>query len=285
MPGITKILRLEFNSGILRYLLSLYYKPNRYYRIPFGHLKGLKMWYDRSINYHAILGLWEQSNFNLLDNVVRRLLKDKDSLTVHDVGANIGLFSLFFTKYSSRIKVVAFEAAPETTKKLEKNVTANEATNIKIVQQAVSDENGTVDFFLAHHHKSSLLYSWASDQGNTHVEKVSVPAITLDAYVERNDNCIPDLIKIDVEGGGASVLAGARQIIAAGRPIILFESHLPVEDDAVIDLLKTLRYKAYRISNSEWVINQTANYREPDGVWGTMLLIPFEKNPMFNDIL
>lgn len=284
MSALSRIFRLEFNSSILRFFLSLIYRPGRFYKIPAGQLKGVKIWYDRSINYHAVLGLWERRNFDLLDKVVKKLYEQKKGLVIYDVGANIGLFSLFFKRYT-QVEVVAFEAAAETLEKLKRNVDANEVGNIMVVSKAVADVDGTVDFFLTHHHKSSLLYAWASDRGVSEVKKVTVPAVSLDTFAKENPARQPDLIKIDVEGGGSSVLAGAKNVIESHRPIILFESHLPVEDAAVSELLLKYKYDAFRINDEKWVTKKSANYTDPEGVWGTMFLIPEERVSILNEIL
>jgi FkbM family methyltransferase len=283
MPSLSRILRLEFNSKLLRSLLSLYYRPGKLYTIPVGHLRGLKIWYNRTVNYHEVLGLYERRNLNILKKIVDRLTQDKPSLNVFDIGANIGMFSLFFTKYKT-FQIVAFEAAPETVDMLQKNLSANNA-KVVVVPKAVSSQDGEVEFFLTHHHKSSLLHSWASEQGTTEVQRISIPAVSIDGFVNENSTLAPDIIKIDVEGAGAGVLSGGEQIISIRRPLILFESHSADEDNSVIELLRKFQYKAYRTTNEKWVLKETANYTDRDGVWGTMMLIPREKVSMFQGIV
>src|SRR6266487_1359416 len=79
----------RFNSVLARRLLGLFYRAGGAYRIWFGPMRGLRMRYDLSINFHAILGLWDTETFKLLDGVlVTSGLLAEDSVAV-DVGGNI----------------------------------------------------------------------------------------------------------------------------------------------------------------------------------------------------
>src|SRR5690606_26520955 len=284
MSALAKLFRLEFNSVFLRSLLSLYYRPNNFYRIVSGPLRRYKIWYDRSVNYHAILGLWERKNFYLLEKVVSQISKVQQSLNLYDVGANIGLFSLFFSKFQPKAQIISFEAVPETVEMLKRNLKAN-AVTVSIVDKALSSDDGFTDFFISHHHKSSLLQNWASDRGTKQVGKITVETVKIDTYCKQNAMLLPDLVKIDVEGAGDKVLKGAYETIKRKRPVILFESHLGAEDEAVIEILALFSYKAYRINDNKWVVNEKKNYKDPDGVWGTMFLFPSEKFASYEKLL
>lgn len=57
------------------------------------------------------------------------------------------------------------------------------------------------------------------------------------------------LLHVDVEGFEWKVLAGARDIIAASRPVILFEQHICLEDIApIMQLLQPLEYEVYMVN-------------------------------------
>jgi FkbM family methyltransferase len=274
--GLSRILNLQFNSSVLRFILSLYYKPGKFYRIPFGALKGFSIWYDRTINFHAILGVWEKDNFDVLMRLFPQLFQGKRFFVVYDIGANIGLFSLYFSKFQN-VQVIAFEAVPATTRSLENNLVRNNVKNVVIVGCAVSSEDGEASFFVGHHHKSSLLKEWASSGGSEETHEIRVPSVKLDSYWDTNPISIPDFIKIDVEGGAGSVLQGASKIFRLARPVILIESHNPSEDNAIMGVLNQFNYDAFRIDDRKWVINKSAGHKDRDGVWGTLVLLPEEK--------
>ena len=61
----------RWNSRLVRGILGLYYREGHVYRVPFGPLRGLRLRYNSTINYHAMLGLWEVANFRVLTTLNR----------------------------------------------------------------------------------------------------------------------------------------------------------------------------------------------------------------------
>ncbi len=250
-----------------RRVLALLYKEGEAYRIPFGPLKGLRLHYDRAINYHAVLGLWDLEAFDYLKDFVR------EGMVVADVGANIGLFSLWAARRGTR--VYAFEPAPYAVGILRKNLELNHIDSVEIAELACSDRKGEIDFFLGHHHHaSSLLPGWASD-GGPPTEKLIVPTETLDGFFA--DRGYPDFIKMDIEGGGVLALEGMEKCLTSKRPLVWIESHTPDEDSAISRLCLRHGYQAYRLQTRSLVENLRATHPDKTGVWGTLLLFPFRK--------
>jgi FkbM family methyltransferase len=274
----------KLSSDTGKKLLSLRFKEGRFYKLMFGHLKGSKLLYRKDVNFHAILGLWEMDSISLL----RRLFKKFDlagkNLVIADVGANIGYYSMFFSKYlGPGTKIFAFEPSSSILSVLRKNIDVNDIRNVTILDKAVSNHTGKEEFFIgAHHHQSSLIGEWA--ENSSVGTKTSVDTITLDDFFsDINEHRYPDIIKMDIEGGGTFALKGCNDCIVQKRPFILMECHTPDEDQAVIELLKKYNYSAFRIDTGKWVKNEEVNYTDREGVWGTMLLLPAESKKKFTD--
>jgi len=266
----------QWNSGLVRRALSLLFRENQWYRIPFGPLRGIKIHYDREVNYHAMLGLWELENFSFLNRVLFKS-EEKPGVVV-DLGANLGLYSIWFRKSMGDHGVVhAFEPAPYALEKLKKHVEANGERNIRMVPMACADKEGTVTFFIGfHHHSSSLFEGWAGG-GQTTPEKVEVASTTLDDYFFGNKLPLPNLIKMDIEGGGVYALKGCRRLAKEQRPFFFIESHTVAEDKAIGDFCLETGYAAYRLSDRNWVKDLRATHPQKDGVWGILFLVPSEK--------
>jgi FkbM family methyltransferase len=270
----------RWNSRLVRRVLGMYYREGREYRVPFGPLRGLRLRYNSTINYHAMLGLWEVANFRVLTTLNRNghPLIAPDA-TVCDVGANIGLFSLWFARqYVPQGRVYAFEAAPQTLERLRDHLSLNSASNIEVVPFACTDRIGPVEFFLGHHHHtSSLNAKWAGGD-RIRPEKISVPGMTLDEFfLGAQPHPCPHFIKMDIEGGGVFALRGCDRVVAKTRPLFLIESHTPDEDCAIRDLIRQHDYAAYRVDNNQWVTALDQVHPHPQGVWGTLLLCPSER--------
>ena len=274
----------QLSSKTVRRILSLKYKDNRSYKLIFGHLKGSHMIYHSDTNFRAILGLWEMDSITVMLRLFRKFELTGKKLVIADVGANAGYYSMFFSKYLAEAsEIFAFEPSSSVINILRQNIEMNGIKNVVILDKAVSDHTGTEQFFIgAHHQQSSLIGGWADN--NTVGTKTSVDSVTLDDFFSNlRQRHYPDIIKMDIEGGGALALKGCNECIVNNRPFILMESHTGDEDQAIIELLKKYDYEAFRIDNAKWVTNKKVNYTDREGVWGTMLLMPEEKKQRFAD--
>ncbi len=128
-----------------------------------------------------------------------------------DIGANIGVKSLFLSRHAHRGRIIAVEAAPSVFECLQANVTANEAHNVECVQAAVGDKIGMVHF------SERSAYGHISDEG------IEVPMVTLHEIVRRFDLPRVDFIKIDVEGFEFPILKSSYDLINHYRSLVLFE--------------------------------------------------------------
>lgn len=280
--GLKKILRLEFNSKFLRSVLNLFYKQGKFYRILFGRLKGFKAYYRHDVNFHAILGFWERDSLEVLVALFRQFGLDKKKTIIADVGANMGYYSLFFARYlHPDSQIFAFEPSVSILDVVKKNLSANNVKNVTLLNEACYDKTGEVTFYIGwHHHKSSVVADWSDNR--TRGERTTVKAISLnDFFYDGKKESLPDLIKMDIEGGGVYALQGCDRCIAEKRPFIIIESHTPEEDMAISNVLLRYDYEAYRVNTKQWVKKRDINHSDPDGVWGTMLLLPKELKDKF----
>jgi FkbM family methyltransferase len=153
----------------------------------------------------------------MFDRQVTALLKEivKPGMTVLDVGANIGYFSVLAAKLAGASgSVWAFEPTPHVVDILKKNVRANGFEDcIHVVPQAVGDELGSVRLYVnVTENTLSSLYPEASGQQYEQIpgqyEFVDVPCTTVDAWAAQRGWPAVALIKMDIEGGETAALAG-----------------------------------------------------------------------------
>ncbi|OBL08221.1 methyltransferase [Mycobacterium sp. 1245499.0] len=133
-----------------------------------------------------------------------------------DVGANIGLHSLAWSKLAP---VLSVEPAPATYARLTANVAANQLHDrIRTVRTAVSDTVGEVEFFVA---KDSAFSSMKDTRRREIADRVVVPCTTLDKLAAE----LPPvgLVKIDVEGFERAVIAGAAGLLRRDQPVLFVE--------------------------------------------------------------
>ncbi len=140
-----------------------------------------------------IATLKEQINSGMYDH----LFKGKHDLVFLDIGANIGLVSIYAVPYCKRI--VAVEPALETWKQLMKNT--KDYQIISVDQSALSPEDGLVDFY-----ENDLNFT-ASSTVNTYGTKTEVRGRTLMSILDRNYLTHVDVCKCDAEGSEGESLS------------------------------------------------------------------------------
>ncbi len=132
-----------------------------------------------------------------------------------DIGANIGLYSIYYAKSKSG-KVFAFEPSVLNTKQLAKNISLNQASEvISVLSSPLTDQNGFAQFKHASLEEGSALSSFGvpyGQDGKSFHENLSYSLLgfSLDFLVEVGlipGN--PSLIKIDVDGIEHLILKGA----------------------------------------------------------------------------
>lgn len=142
----------------------------------------------------------------------------KPGMTVADIGANIGHYTLLAARHVGTTgRVFAFEPEPSNFEWLERNIRLNEFTNVTARRQAVSNVTGPATLHI--HAENTGGHSL--DEGNV------VPGGTVAVETVRLDDVIPegtlDVMKIDVQGAEGFVIEGAEKLLARSDTAIYVE--------------------------------------------------------------
>ena len=230
---------------ILRIPLQLI-GPNTLVRVLRGPLRG-KKWIARSAVHSCWLGMYEQAKMH------RFAASLSAGNVVFDVGANVGLYSLLAAqRVGPAGRVFAFEPLARNLRFLKLHLQLNEVTNVQVVEKAVSDGTGTARFS----ELPSASMGRLSGEGT-----IAVDTVTLDDFI-RAGAAAPQCVKIDVEGGEASVLLGARETLAKHRPTVFVAIHSRSLHRRCTDELLTLGYECSDIEPSDPNDSET-----PDSEW------------------
>nr|WP_294513890.1 FkbM family methyltransferase [uncultured Rhodopila sp.] len=182
-----------------------------------------------------------------LPGIIRACAETHPKGVIVDVGANTGFYALIASRAAPRARVLAFEPFPLAFETLSRNIAANAGVRIRAVPMAVSDRNGEATLYVpTQEHglvetSSSLEEGFRSDYGSTQ----AVPITTLDTYLsnERLAGERVTMIKADVEGHEAAVIAGARATIARWRPLLFLEVLPHGDARAMTSFLAEERYE------------------------------------------
>jgi FkbM family methyltransferase len=160
--------------------------------------------------------------------------------SIWDVGANVGFYTLAFSRYVGQAgSVTAFEPMASNVALLREHLAMNSALNVAVIQAAVADSSGLARFSNQAH--SSMGKIEESQSGYV------IPKITLDQLPTWVRG--PNVIKIDVEGAEGLVLRGGRDIIAKYRPELWIALHGELASLQVYQELQSLGYSVHALNN------------------------------------
>jgi FkbM family methyltransferase len=170
--------------------------------------------------------------------VLRGLSRPGDTLL--DIGANIGYVSAAFLKLVPNSNVVAVDPQPGIIDLLRTNL-APFRNRARILPVALSDQDGTMNFFVDPYNKGASKIVYHNGPGTVQVETWSAETLIARSGVDKID-----LIKIDVEGHETQVISALLPAIQKFKPrAILFEDHgvKAAPEGTIGSLLKSADYK------------------------------------------
>jgi FkbM family methyltransferase len=211
-------------------------KPSYFY--------GEWLWIDKKC-WNSLYLRYESSTAN----VIRSNVHSGD--TFWDVGANVGLFSLFAAKIvGAKGDVVAFEPSPEAFNLLRDNTKG--ISTVRPLPYGIGSQNGTVEMAVQGASSGSSFVKEVTELSQQYhkgipIRSVPVRVYKMDAIAQEAPR--PNVIKIDIEGFEVEALKGGEQLLADARPILIIEIH-PLQiglcgshEDEVFHLLRRHDYE------------------------------------------
>jgi len=158
-----------------------------------------------------------------------------------DVGANVGPYAWLADRFSPR-RVVAFEPTPDLADAI-RTVASRNQLEIQVEQIALSDRDGTAEFYLSNATDSSNSLVAGFRQSSSSID---VSIVRLDTYVA-DTGVIPHALKIDTETSEPDVLSGARNVIANSRPWMIIEVLAGRTEERLMNELAPYEYFWFQI--------------------------------------
>ncbi|WP_411964461.1 FkbM family methyltransferase [Haloferax sp. YSMS24] len=134
---------------------------------------------------------------------------------VYDIGANTGLYSLFAAQKCPEGQVISFEPYPPNLNLLKRDIARNKIQNIKVVDVALSDTVGNVEF--SQPAEEDVGYGSASIESKMSKGTIKIPTTTGQRLIEDGEIPAPNIVKIDVEGSEPLVIEGLEKALSAPR--------------------------------------------------------------------
>ncbi len=231
-PPLARLIRGSINSAVADELAEI--------EVAAGCLEGYKVLLNLRKEKSRWLGTYEPELQAALAEFLR------PGMTIYDVGANIGYVTLMLAHHTgSTGRVYAFEALPENVERIQENIALNHLPNVTVVSAAVTDQNAPVTFYV---HESVGMGKAAGSAGRREEQykaEITVPGLSLDDFVYRQGNPIPQAVKMDIEGGEVLALPGMQRILREAHPLMLLELHGPESEKAAWETLTAAGYSLY----------------------------------------
>jgi FkbM family methyltransferase len=145
-------------------------------------------------------------------------------MTVFDIGANIGQFTLLFASLvGSSGRVVAFEPCKETLQRLRAHLVLNDFPDVITEQSLVYSSHSEIMSFNVYSEGRSvhntignptLYVRGAPGVSEKPVRRDYLNTVTIDQYCSEHGISAIDYLKVDVEGAELEVFQGCREMLA-----------------------------------------------------------------------
>lgn len=209
-----------------------------------GALRGARLLLNLKSEKYYWLGTYEP----ILQKAIAHFVKP--GMVIYDLGANIGYITLIFARAVGETgKVYAFEPLPGNIERLRANVNLNNANHIvHLVPKAVSNEGGNAKFLL---HSSAGMGKLNGIHGRDvpYMGELNVFTVCLDDFVYQDFNPFPNIVKMDIEGGGEKAISGMERILNEARSICFWELHGPEEAYIAWSTLRRGGYSIRRMAS------------------------------------
>lgn len=148
-------------------------------------------------------------------------LENVKDAVVLDIGGNIGLFSLYASKYAKQ--VYSLEPSLEHFDVFSRMVAFNQLHNVKPLRKALYIDNKDHHFF---HNKNKTMFSLHQAVHDGSSQPETVQTISLDQLFEEEGIEHVNLMKLDIEGSEAEILGGEGfRKVAEKIDTIVLETH------------------------------------------------------------
>ena len=220
---------------------------------PIHWLRGLKIYahpYDETSRALFLTGMFEPNEFVWLERTL------KPGMVMIDVGANMGLYTLFAARCVGQSgSILAVEPSSREFQRLQMNMRLNRLANIHAVQAAAYNHAGEADLRVAavqnagHNTLGQFGYEGVD---TARFERVHL--ICLDDLIHQSNLLRVDVVKIDTEGAERFVLEGAQATIQRFHPLFLIElsdrmlQHQSSDTAQIVAFFKQHGYTLYEFS-------------------------------------
>lgn len=215
------IRRIPLVAASQRWLLARFLEGREFvHTVDAGPARGLKY----PITLPDDKGIWTGTYESELATLVAAACRRGEPAL--DIGGWRGFFGgVMALAGASRVHI--FEPMPANCAQIRRMIELNPDLPIELVEAAVSDKEGSLEFVLMPESSMGKLSTSSFQEGNQSGRKIQVRTVALDGLLAAGKIQPPSVMKIDVEGAELLVLRGARRMLETRKPKLFMEIHSP----------------------------------------------------------
>jgi len=167
--------------------------------------------------------------------------------TVVDIGASIGVFSIWAATRAQGVRVIAVEPSPRIFNFLVQNLSRNRLRQVVPVQAACGGEGGGAILYSRGFEGGNSMYA-RDNAGRTFRPLAEVLVQTLDEIFRRHEVAICNLLKLSCVGAEYEVLFNASEDTLRRISKISMEYHLGLNDHCLAEMVSFLEQRGFGVN-------------------------------------
>ena len=214
-------------------LIFLLFK--RSFLIYFGDKLNSYLYINRKINNFKTnfftpnsITRWRSNTFDLEEpktiQWINKFQKQKKKIILWDIGANIGLYSIYASIVHKNIKVICFEPSTSNLRVLSRNISINKLEKkVSIFQIPLSEKKNT----FSQMNESKFIEGWAMhtfgqknvliNKNRTVENEYKIFGTNINYILDNKILEIPNYIKLDVDGLEHLILLGGKKYLSSKK--------------------------------------------------------------------
>ena len=172
--------------------------------------------------------------------------------TFLDIGANIGLFSLYYKLNREDLPIICFEPQKLAHECLTKSSKSFDFKNFKVERMGVGEKPGDLTLYSGGNNSGG--HSVVKRIDNESLTSETIKIVSMDEYAKENHINEISGIKIDVEGFEYHVFKGMKNVLKKHPPILVeCQNDQLLGDESLISILEEVgcQYQVECIDNGE----------------------------------
>ena len=171
---------------------------------------------------------------------------EKDSISVIDIGANIGFFSLALLARFPKARIFAFEPHPYCFEQLHIYKESFDSYNLNIYNKAVGGQNGQLILNTSKTDGFATMSSIFENENKQ--ERFEVESVTLESVLEKEKLDMIDILKMDCEGSEYPIIYNTPDEVLKNIKSMCIETHQGTKNNENLHALVTfLEKKKYHV--------------------------------------